>query len=94
MGYIDKDRDMAVTGAKDIKHELMVVYIIDIALSVTPSISRMVTRLSVLIEITYNSSQKKSKSEVLGADRDNPFFNLGGMGNYDACVAQGEYELK
>ena len=43
--------------------------------------------------------QKKSRNEAQSREDDNPYFSLGGMGtgadqNYDACIAQGEHELK
>ena len=97
--YVDRDRAIAVSESKDIKSQLRVVHIINIALSITPSISMVVTWPSILIEITYNSSKKISKIEARAGEGNNPFFNLGGMGtgadeNYDACLTQGEHELK
>ena len=43
--------------------------------------------------------QKKNRNDAKLREDDNPFFSLGGMGtggdaDYDACIAQGEHELK
>ena len=50
--------------------------------------------------IYYSSQKKKQTDAQMGGEGNNAFFNLGGMGtggadaNYDACVAQGQHELK
>ena len=43
--------------------------------------------------------KRKSRNEGQSREDDNPFFAAGGPGagtyeNYDACIAQGEHELR
>ena len=51
------------------------------------------------LKVNLKYFQKKSRNDGQSREDDNPFFAAGGPGtgtyeNYDACIAQGEHELR
>ena len=56
-------------------------------------------RIKYNIKVNLKYFQKKSRNDGQSREDDNPFFAAGGPGtgtyeNYDACIAQGEHELR
>ena len=97
--YVDRDRAAAVvTGSKDIKSELKV-FLIYCAFNLQLiNINPLNNYIHIYVLCIF--VQKKSRSDAKTREDDNPFLSsISGMGcganvNYDACIAQGEHELK
>ena len=58
-----------------------------------------IQKIAAIIRQVKTHFQKKNRNEGLAREDDNPFFAPGGHGsgtyeNFDACIAQGEHELK
>ena len=59
----------------------------------------LIKTLDYVLRMNLKYFQKKSRNDGQSREDDNPFFAAGGPGtgtyeNYDACIAQGEHELR